>query len=183
MPPSTSAPAVRDQLALCEAKYAARGAGIHTGHGQCGWRRADDGLIVQDAEALFTRELALVGLGTNPQIQVSESGSNVGDGGLAVIHVLEVLLEVGNVDDLAFLEGGIGHCGSKGLGVREGAITASFAGLIGWKESGAFASEGGDVAHAIGETVEGEFHTGLGGARLRVDERKQQRLNDGEVKE
>ena len=42
--------------------------------------------------------------------------------GFAVVVVLEVLLEVGDVDDLAVLEGGVVHGGGEGFGVGVAAV-------------------------------------------------------------
>ena len=72
---------------------------------------------------------AAVDVGADPEVDADGAGVEV-HAFFAVVHVLEVLLEQGDVDDLAGDEGGVVEGGGEGFGVGVGAGTWRVDGLL-----------------------------------------------------
>ena len=83
------------------------------------------------AKVVFAARLdrAAVDVGADPEVDADGAGVEV-HAFFAVVHVLEVLLEQGDVDDLAGDEGGVVEGGGEGFGVGVGTGTWRVDGLL-----------------------------------------------------
>lgn len=66
--------------------------------------------------------LAAVDVGADPEVNAGGGGVHF-HASLAVVHVLEVFLEEGDVDDFAGDEVGVVEGGGEGFGVGVGSVT------------------------------------------------------------
>ena len=84
----------------------------------------DDRLPRLQAEILFARDLrrSTVDVGADPEVDAG-GGRVEFHASFAVVHVLEVLLEEGDVDDFAGGEAGVVEGGGEGFGVGVGSVT------------------------------------------------------------
>ena len=82
-----------------------------------------DGLSRLETKCVLAGNLlgAAVDVAADPEVDAG-GGWVEGHAFLAVVHVLEVLLEEGEVDDFAGGEGGIVEGGGEGFGVGVGAV-------------------------------------------------------------
>lgn len=104
--------------------------------------------------------LAAVDVGADPEVNAG-GGRVEGHAFLAVVHVLEILLEEGDVDDFAGGEGGIVEGGGEGLGISVGAVASG--GAIGDLGGTGTAKRCG-VGGTVWEAVECELYIGSRGA-------------------
>lgn len=91
---------------------------------QSAGRVADDGLARFQSERVLAVDLFLsaIDVGADPEVDADGAGVKI-HAFLAVVHVLEVFLEEGEVDNFAGNEVGVVEGGGEGFGVAVRAVT------------------------------------------------------------
>ena len=83
-----------------------------------------DRLARLEAKVLFARDLGLSAVDVGADPEVDAGGGRVQfEASFAMVHVLEVLLEEGDVDDFAGGEVGVVERGGEGFGFGVGTVT------------------------------------------------------------